>query len=89
MFPIDIVVAGTLLFRIRKNEIIIGALSTIGFLIASYHYYLHYQSVVLNLDVQAGCSLLGITPSCTDTPVVVFEFITIPLMAVVAFATIM
>lgn len=89
MFPIDIIAIGSIIFNIRKNEVIIGALSTIGFAIASYHYYLHYQSVVLNMDVQTGCSLLGITPSCTDTPVVVFGFITIPLMAVIAFAAIM
>jgi disulfide bond formation protein DsbB len=88
MFPIDIIIIGSILYKIKKNEIIVGILATIGFVIASVHYYFHYQNVVLGNLIDSGCSVIGIIPSCSNTPVVVFNFVTIPLMAMVSFLAI-
>ncbi len=85
MFPIDIVVLVSIFLKIRKNQIITGILASIGLVYAIVHYWYHYQSIILNRDVDSGCSIIGITPSCTDSSVLVFNFVTIPLMAVFIF----
>ena len=85
MFPIDIVVLASIFLKIRKNQIITGVLAFIGLVFATVHYWYHYQSIILNRDVDSGCSIIGITPSCTESSVLVFNFVTIPLMAVFVF----
>lgn len=85
MFPIDIVVLASIFLKIRKNQVITGVLSLIGLAFASVHYWYHYQSVILNRDVDSGCSIIGIVPSCTESSVLVFDFVTIPLMAAFTF----
>ena len=88
MFPIDIVVLASIFLKIRKNQIITGVLATIGLVYAIIHYWYHYQSIILNRDVDSGCSIIGITPSCTESSVLIFGFVTIPLMAVFTFISI-
>ena len=88
MFPIDFIVIGTLWSKVKKNEYIIGALALVGGLFAAVHYYFHYQVAVLDNILSLPCSSVGIIPSCTETPVLIWGFITIPLMALVVFVTI-
>lgn len=88
MFPIDIIALVSVYCSIKRNEAVIMALSFLGFLFATYHYYHHYQSVVNGKEVVMPCSSVGIIPACTDASVVVFGFVTIPLMALIAFAAI-
>ena len=83
IFPIEFVAFGTLMLRNKGNEMIIAALAVVGSLFAAMHYYFHVQAAILMKDVTLPCSSIGIIPSCTETPVLVFGFITIPLMALV------
>lgn len=89
MFPIEIVSLGSIMLEIKRNEYIIGALASIGTAFAGYHYYYHYQVAVQGHDLTMPCSSIGIVPSCTETSVMVFGFVTIPLMALIAFLSIL
>lgn len=60
------------------------SLSAIGALIAAYHYYGQmFNSSVL------PCEVVGLTPSCSERFFVEFGYITIPMMALTAFAMIL
>lgn len=83
IFPIEFVAFGTLMLRNKGNELIIAALAIVGSLFAAMHYYFHVQAAILAKEVTLPCSTIGIIPSCTETPVLVFGFVTIPLMALV------
>ena len=85
MYPIDIVVLVSLVYLLRMNHIIIGILATIGCAFASYHYYYHFQIFVLGKTLSLPCSGYGLLPACTNSPIVIFGFVTIPLMGVLAF----
>jgi len=89
MFPIDIIALVTIWKQITYNEIVIMILAAIGSLFAAFHYYFHFQVAVLDNILSMPCSAVGIIPSCTETPVLIFGFITIPLMALVGFITIL
>ncbi len=89
MFPIDIIALLSVSNSIRGNESIIAVLAMIGGLIAAYHYYFHVQVAILGKILEMPCSTLGIVPSCTESPVIVFGFITIPLMALIVFLVIL
>jgi len=89
MFPIDIIVIVSVWKKIKSNEIIIGILAVIGGLFAAVHYYFHYQVAILDNLLSMPCSSIGIIPSCTETPVLIWGFITIPLMALVVFLVIL
>ncbi len=89
MFPIEFIVATTLIKKTYGNHLTIGGLSVFGIFFAGYHYYLHFKSWVLGQDVFSSCSMGGILPSCTDPAgVVIFGWLTIPFMALVIFITI-
>jgi hypothetical protein len=62
--------------------------SAIGLFFAGYHYYYHFQAFVLGRTVSLPCDLGGLLPACTESPILIFKFITIPFMAVVAFLAI-
>ena len=89
MFPIDIVILVALWYKTKHSEVTTGILAAFGTFFAGYHYYYHYQVIVLDNPLAMPCSSIGILPSCTDSPVLVFEFITIPLMALVVFVSIL
>lgn len=88
MYPIDFIVIGSILMKTKGNELIIAALASIGAIFAAFHYWFHYNAIFLAQDI-APCSSIGIIPSCSETPVVIFGFITIPLMALVVFISIL
>lgn len=89
MFPIDIVIATALYYKTKYSEVTVVILAAFGTFFAAYHYYYHYQVIVLDNPLSMPCSSIGIVPSCTESPVLVFGFITIPLMALVVFVTIL
>lgn len=60
-------------------------LSLIGAGIAGYHYYYHALSFFTSDEIVMPCSAIGLVPSCTQTYILIFGYITIPLMALVAF----
>lgn len=88
MFPIDVIVLTAIAFREKATHISIGILATIGALFAGYHYYYHFQIFVLERTLSLPCDGYGTLPACTSSPIVVFGFVTIPLMALVIFLTI-
>jgi len=89
MFPIDIVALTALWYQTKHSEVTIAILAAFGVFFAGYHYYYHYQVIVLDNPLSMPCSSIGIVPSCTESPVLVFGFITIPWMALVVFTTIL
>jgi len=88
MFPIDFIVIGSLFNRIKKNEYVIAVLAIIGGTFAAVHYYFHYQVAVLENLLVLPCSSVGLIPSCTENSILIWGFITIPLMALVVFISI-
>ncbi len=88
MFPIDAIILWAIYFKKKDIEFLTLLLSLGGGLIAAYHYYFHYQNIVLGNKIDMACSVVGLTPSCTESSILVFGFITIPLMAILAFSAI-
>jgi len=89
MYPIDFVALGSIMLKNKKNELIIVGLALVGAVFAGLHYYFHYKAIILSQDVALPCSSVGIIPSCTESPVLIFGFVTIPLMALVVFLSIL
>ena len=88
MFPIDIIILSSLFQRIEKNEVTVMVLAGIGAVFAAIHSYVHVQVAVLGNLLTLPCSSVGIIPSCTETPVLVWGLFTIPMMALGAFVSI-
>jgi disulfide bond formation protein DsbB len=63
-------------------------LSIFGLFYACYHYYYHFKGFVLGQKVELPCSYGGLLPACTDSPILIFGFITIPFMGVLVFTSI-
>lgn len=89
MFPIDAVVLIALYAKDRLAHFYTALLSGVGALFASYHYYHHFQEFVLRERTNLPCSAVGLTPSCAESSVLVFGFVTIPLMALLVFLNIL
>lgn len=60
-------------------------LSLIGAGIAGYHYYYHALSFFTTEAIMMPCSAIGLVPSCTEKYIIIFGYITIPYMALIAF----
>lgn len=60
------------------------SLSAVGFLISLYHNYIYYSNEGLN----STCQILGSQVSCVKRYVFEFGYVTIPMMALTAFALI-
>ncbi|HLD70790.1 MAG TPA: disulfide bond formation protein B [Negativicutes bacterium] len=79
MYPLVFLLGVALAKKSRQIIDYILPLPVIGFLIALYHCYIYYFA-------SAGCQLAGRGVSCTQRYVFEFGYITIPLMALTAFA---
>lgn len=89
MFPIDIIAIIALLQKNRGVHAMIAALAVLGAGIAGYHYYYHVIGLVLKLPVDLSCAAFGLLPACTESPILIFGFVTIPLMALLVFLAIL
>lgn len=89
MFPLEIIILVTLFTKAKANHLIIALMAGIGLPIAAYHYYGHYQKYVAGNPFLLPCSTNPLEPSCSTSPIVTFDFITIPFMALVTFITIL
>lgn len=85
LFPIDVIALVSIMYMVRVNHIIVGILATIGAAFASYHYYYHFQILVLGKTLSLPCSGYGLLPACTSSPILTFGFVTIPLMGLIVF----
>lgn len=87
LFPVAIV-AGVALWRgSRDAHIVTAIMAAFGLFYASYHYWYHYQGLVLGNALSLPCSSGGLLPACTESPILTFGFVTIPLMGVLVFGS--
>ncbi len=84
MYPQVIVLGIALMMRDAKARVYSVTLSSIGALIAGYHYLLQ-----LGIAPNIPCSAVGYSVSCAKNFVMNFGYITIPLMSLTAFALIL
>ncbi|MDZ7726303.1 MAG: disulfide oxidoreductase [Candidatus Campbellbacteria bacterium] len=83
MYPL-VVLFGLALLRRDRNILPYGfILSIIGAIIALYHYLMQ-----LGFIAPTTCSAVGVSVSCSDSFTVTFGYISIPMMALTAFALI-
>lgn len=66
----------------------LGALSLFGLYLAITHYYYHFIKYVLKDELSLPCDAAGV--SCSESAIgVVFGFVTIPLMSICVFASVL
>ncbi len=87
LYPVIVIALVALWYRTREAHITIGILSLLGFFIAVYHYYYHFQRFVLGNVLALPCSYGGLLPACTDSPILIFGFATIPFMGIMVFGS--
>lgn len=89
MFPIELIVLVSLWTKTKTNHLLIALMTAIGLPIALYHYYGHYQKYVVGNPFLLPCSTNPLEPSCSNSPVMTFGFVTIPLMAALVFGALL
>lgn len=87
LYPVSVIALVALWYRTRESHVTIGILSLLGLFIASYHYYYHFQRFVLDNVLALPCSYGGLLPACTDSPILIFGFATIPFMGIMVFGS--
>ncbi len=87
LYPVSVITLVALWFRTREAHVTVGVLSLFGLWYASYHYYYHFQGFVLGNKLSLPCSYGGLMPACTDSPILVFGFATIPFMGIMVFGS--
>lgn len=87
LFPISIIAAVALWHKTREAHITIAILAALGLFYATYHYYYHFQGLVLGNTLALPCSSGGLLPACTDSPILIFGFVTIPFMGILVFGS--
>lgn len=85
LFPIAIVALVAAWYRTKEAHVTVSVLALIGLLYAVYHYYLHFQGLVLGNPLAVPCSSGGLLPACGDSPILTFGFVTIPFMGILVF----
>lgn len=89
LFPTLVISGAALYTRSRDAHVPIAILSVFGLAYALYHYYYHYQGLVLGNVLSLPCSTGGLLPACTESPILTFGFVTIPLMGASTFAVLL
>ncbi len=87
LFPIVIVAGVALWRRAREAHITAAILATFGLFYSCYHYYYHFQGLVLGNVLSLPCSSGGLLPACTESPILTFGFVTIPFMGILVFSS--
>lgn len=87
LFPTVVIALVALWYRTKEAHITIGILSLLGLFYAVYHYYYHFQGLVLGNKLSLPCSSGGLLPACTDSPILTFGFVTIPFMGILVFSS--
>lgn len=83
MYPLVIIFGLALIKKTRDAHFYGLALGGLGVLVAAYHYLMQ-----VDLITPTTCSAVGYASSCADSFTLTFGYITIPLMALTAFALI-
>jgi disulfide bond formation protein DsbB len=87
LYPVSVISLVALWFRTRETHITTAILAGFGLYIACYHYYYHFQGYVLGKTLSIPCSFGGLLPACTNSPILVFGFVTIPFMGIMVFGS--
>lgn len=87
LFPISVIAGVALWYKTKEAHITIAILSALGLFYALYHYYYHFQGLVLGNTLALPCSSGGLLPACTDSPILIFGFVTIPFMGILVFGS--
>jgi disulfide bond formation protein DsbB len=89
LYPIEVITLVAIWKKTKEAHITVAILAAIGLFFASYHYYYHFQGFVLGNKLTLPCSYGGLLPACTDSPILVFGFITIPFMGILIFVAVL
>jgi disulfide bond formation protein DsbB len=89
MYPMVVITLVSLWRKAKEAHIMTGILAVFGVWYASYHYYYHFKGFVLGQKLTLPCSYGGLMPACTDSPILIFGFSTIPFMSLMAFGSIL
>lgn len=89
LFPIAVIALVAAWYRTKEAHVMAGVLALLGLFYASYHYYYHFQGLVLGNKLALPCSSGGLLPACTDSPILTFGFVTIPFMGILVFSIIL
>ena len=89
IFPIALVASVALYTRSKTEHLTTALLAVFGLIFALYHYSGHFQKFVLGNSYIIPCSSSALEPSCSESPIVIFGFITIPLMGIIALVAIL
>jgi disulfide bond formation protein DsbB len=87
LYPVSVITLVALWYKTRETQVTVAILSAFGLWYALYHYYYHFQGFVLGNKLTLPCSYGGLMPACTDSPILVFGFATIPFMGIMVFAS--
>jgi disulfide bond formation protein DsbB len=86
-YPVVIIALVAIWYRTREAHVTTAILAVLGLLVATYHYYYQFQKLVLGNVLALPCSYGGLLPACTDSPILIFGFVTIPLMGIFMFGS--
>ena len=89
LFPIAVIALVAAWYRTKEAHIMIAVLAGLGLFYAIYHYYYHFQGLVLGNTLALPCSSGGLLPACTDSPILTFGFVTIPFMGILVFSSLL
>lgn len=89
LFPIAIIALVAAWYRTKEAHVMVGILAVLGLFYAVYHYYYHFQGLVLGNVLALPCSSGGLLPACTDSPILTFGFVTIPFMGILVFTNLL
>lgn len=87
LFPISVVGLVGAWKRMQGTHVMTAILSVFGLFYSCYHYYYHFQGLVLGNVLALPCSAGGLLPACTESPILTFGFVTIPFMGILAFSS--
>jgi disulfide bond formation protein DsbB len=87
LYPVSVITLVALWFKTRETHVTVGILSAFGLWYALYHYYFHFQRFVLGNTLTLPCSYGGLMPACTDSPILIFGFATIPFLGIMVFGS--
>lgn len=89
MFPIEFIVASTIIQKSRGNHLAIAGLSLAGAGFAAHHYWNHLTMWVFKTDL-VGMQCSGAGGSCSSTSgIMTYGFMSIPGMALIVFIVIL
>lgn len=87
LYPVSAITLVALWYKSRETHVTVAILSAFGLWYALYHYYYHFQGLVLGNKLMLPCSYGGLMPACTDSPILVFGFATIPFLGIMVFGS--